>query len=74
MSEYPSTGLMNILLAHGQALYNAGSAAVSSQWSLYSPTVQAFTALTWIAVDNAWDTQRSRGLERTVKTVAALAI
>lgn len=38
---------------------------LGAQWSLYSRTVQAFAAITNVRVDNAWDTQRSRGLPAT---------
>jgi hypothetical protein len=40
-------------------------ATLGAQWSLYSRTVQAFAAITNIWVDNAWDTQRSRGIPAT---------
>lgn len=63
-AEFAPLGLRSDMLAFGQALFRAGGSAV---WSLYSPTVAAFSAITNLWVDNAWDTVRSRGLPATVR-------
>jgi hypothetical protein len=58
----------------GQAVGNAAKdlglkllqiVTLGAEWSLYSRRVQAFAAITNFSVDNAWDTQRSRGLPAT---------
>jgi hypothetical protein len=43
----------------------ANIVTLGAQWSLYSRTVQGFAAITNWSVDNAWDTQRSRGIPPT---------
>jgi hypothetical protein len=61
--EYATETLLGEVLNFGSALWNANGG--SGTWSVYSPTVQAFAAITNLWCDNAWDTVRSRGLPST---------
>lgn len=44
----------------------------AGSWAVWSPTNGSAVALTDAWMDNAWDTQRSRGLIRTLKTTVPL--
>ncbi len=61
--EYVSQQVGDAANQLGLAL--ASIVTLGAQWSLYSRTVQGFAAITNWSVDNAWDTQRSRGLPAT---------
>lgn len=66
----PAAGFITATLALGQALAVAGGA--ENAWMIYSPTDSTSVAIQAISVDNAWDTQRRRGLaptDRIVQTV-----
>lgn len=62
-APYIDLAVGNAANALGLALANI--VTLGAQWSLYSRTVQGFAAITNWTVDNAWDTQRSRGLPAT---------
>ncbi len=62
-NEYIPNNLGQVALGLGGRLLNI--ITLGAQWSLYSRTVQGFAAITNVSVDNAWDTQRSRGLPAT---------
>ncbi len=61
-------GLRNDILTFGQALASAGSAG-NATWKLYSRADNGYFKIESIWVDNAWDTQRRRGLKATVRQV-----
>jgi hypothetical protein len=61
--EYVNQGIANSAKRIGLGLLSI--VTVGAQWSLYSRTVGGFAAITNFHVDNAWDTQRSRGLPAT---------
>ncbi len=65
-SEDVFAGLRNDILTFGQALASAGSAG-NTTWLLYSRTDNVYVKIESIWVDNAWDTQRRRGLKPTVR-------
>lgn len=73
----PWTDLVTAAAAVGTTLLAAGDASSGAwTWCIYSPTTETQTASLassfipivggW--VDNAWDTQRRRGLEPTTRT------
>lgn len=64
----PGATLIDATLALGQALYDVGPANEGS-WQIYSTTDAVATDIASISVDNAWDTQRRRGLVPTARTV-----
>ena len=64
----PGSGLITSTLALGQALAVVGSGA-GSTWMMYSQSDSLAVAIASISVDNAWDTQRRRGLAPTERTV-----
>lgn len=66
MAERPSTALANAILAIGSGINDLGGLDVN--WVQYSPTDNASRTVTNMYVDNAWDTQRSRGSVATGRT------
>jgi hypothetical protein len=62
-NEYVPLAIGNQAKALGLALLSI--VTLGAEWSLYSRTIQAFAGITNFSVDNAWDTQRSRGLPPT---------
>jgi hypothetical protein len=61
--EYVNQGIANSAKRIGLGLISIQT--LGAAWSLYSRTVQGFAEITNFSVDNAWDTQRSRGLPAT---------
>jgi hypothetical protein len=61
--EYVSQDTGNAAKGLAQRLLSI--VTLGAEWSLYSRTVQGFAGITNFSVDNAWDTQRSRGLPPT---------
>jgi hypothetical protein len=61
--EYVNQGIANSAKRIGLGLLSI--VTLGAQWSLYSRTVGGFAEITNFHVDNAWDTQRSRGLPAT---------
>lgn len=61
--EYVNQGIANSAKRIGLGLMSIQT--LGAAWSLYSRRVQAFAEITNFSVDNAWDTQRSRGLPAT---------
>lgn len=64
--QRPSAFARNRVIAFGQALASAGNATFST-WKMYSPTSGQRIDITDIWVDDAWDTQRRRGLKPTLQ-------
>jgi hypothetical protein len=67
----PSLAVITKVMALGQALAVVGS-GVGASWMIYSPTDGTSAEIQSISVDNAWDTQRRRGLSPTERTVATV--
>ena len=65
--DRPASTLRNLVLAFGQSLASIGTAS-STTWKLYSRTDQATFKIESIWCDDAWDTQRRRGLAPTLRT------
>lgn len=63
----PGAPLIADLLELGEAFAAVGGA--DAAWHLWSPTDGVSAPIESISVDNAWDTQRRRGLEPTARTV-----
>lgn len=63
----PTTGFTDTLRDAGQALLNASIAAGDYAWSVWSTVDGEMHAVDNGWVDNAWDTQRRRGLEPTAR-------
>jgi hypothetical protein len=61
--EYVNQGIANSAKRIGQGLMSI--LTLGAVWSLYSRSVGGFAEITNFHVDNAWDTQRSRGLPAT---------
>jgi len=67
-----STAITNALDA-AEAFYDAVDVISSAQtWAVWSPTNGSATPVTNAWMDNAFDTQRSRGVEVTTKTTRVL--
>lgn len=66
-SGVPSGTLMDSIVTAGQALKQASDAAISWDWVVYSATDGAHHEPAHIWCDNAWDTQRRRGLRATAR-------
>jgi hypothetical protein len=64
----PGLTLRQNLLAFGQALAAVGTAS-NTTWVMYSRTDLVTAKIESIWVDDAWDTQRRRGLAPTVRDV-----
>lgn len=67
----PLPNLITATLDLGEALAAVGSAQ-GSTWMIYSPTDGTSAAIATISVDNAWDTQRRRGLSPTERAVRSI--
>ncbi len=65
----PSATQQTALLDLASDLAALGGADVA--WVIYSPTDNQYRGVTNAWVDNAWDTQRSRGLAPTSRQVRA---
>ncbi len=69
MAGRPSLTQQNRLIAIGNGLAALGGVDVA--WVIYSPTDNTYRAVTNTWVDNAWDTQRSRGIAPTGRVTAS---
>lgn len=69
--ERPATALITATIALGNALAAVGS-GVGANWMIYSPSDATSAEIQTISVDNAWDTQRRRGLSPTERTTASV--
>jgi hypothetical protein len=67
----PTTPLVPATLTLGQALYSVGG--TEAMWMLWSPTDAIAAPIEVVSVDNAWDTQRRRGLSPTSRSVLNVA-
>lgn len=65
----PSSTLTGTMAAAGRDLIQASNASVSWEWQQYSQTTELGNIVIGGWVDNAWDTQRRRGLASTTRTV-----
>jgi hypothetical protein len=63
----PASALRNLVLAFGQSLASVGFGA-NTTWKLYSRSDVATFKIESIWCDDAWDTQRRRGLAPTLRT------
>lgn len=63
----PAAAFRTALKNAGQTLLNASVAATEWNWIVYSPTAGIGNVVVGGWVDDAWDVQRRRGVERTVK-------
>ncbi len=69
MAGRPTDAQMASLLGIASDLAALGGVDVA--WVIHSPTDNAFRGVTNAWVDNAWDTQRSRGLDPTARQTRA---
>lgn len=67
-ADRPGAALLNDILVFGQSLASIGTAG-NTTWKLYSRTDAVTAKIESIWVDDAWDTQRRRGLAPTARTV-----
>lgn len=65
----PVSGIITTLACAGRDLIQASNASVSWEWQQYSRTNAAGNIVTGGWVDNAWDTQRRRGLAPSARTL-----
>lgn len=72
----PGAAIITSLVRNAQDLLLASNASINWKWVVYSPTraasssvADAFAEVTNGWVDNAWDTQRRRGLAPTTRNV-----
>lgn len=65
----PSSTLIGDTITLGQAIRAAGLLGSGLGWQIYSPTDAVSSLIETISVDDAWDTQRRRGLAPTARTV-----
>lgn len=63
----PVTSLMTAML-NGAELMKDELEAAGHSWCVWSRKDATFRAITHVQVDNAWDTQRRRGVDPTVRT------
>nr|CRY97358.1 hypothetical protein [uncultured prokaryote] len=69
-SGRPSSGLITNMIGAAQQLYDdIGTVTSAGSWAVWSPTDGLAVPITNGWVDNAFDTQRSRGLARTSRTL-----
>jgi hypothetical protein len=64
----PTATQMGKLITLGNGIANLGG--INVKWVVYSPTAGSTKGVTNTWVDNAWDTQRSRGLAPTARQTA----
>lgn len=64
----PSAGLISLLATAGDTLLAASDAQLHWNWAVWSTVNAEMTVVTDGWVDNAWDTQRRRGLEYTSRS------
>jgi hypothetical protein len=63
-----SSSFITTLINAGKDLKAASNASITWDWQIYSPTDDRSHDIHKIWVDNAWDTQRRRGLKATTRT------
>jgi hypothetical protein len=63
----PSSAFMTDVLNAGKRLHDAAAAAVYWSWKVYSPTNNEIYDVDHLWVDDAWDTQRRRGMQPTAR-------
>lgn len=71
----PSSTFRNAATAAAAALattIHTGDGGVNSRWCVYSKKHTASTPIVEVSMDDAWDTQRSRGTRPTFKTAVAV--
>lgn len=61
--QRPDAAMCYAMVNSAQALRDAIFDAGGGAWSLYSPTTDLALAITRVWVDDAWDTQRRRGID-----------
>lgn len=61
----PTTALIDNLRRAAKDLLNAADASINWEWAVYSPTNDETYNIANGWVDNAWDSQRRRGLKAT---------
>lgn len=64
----PTTAMCNDIMLAGSRLHSASDASATWDWCVYSATDDDWYEIEHIWVDNAWDTQRRRGLSPTSRT------
>lgn len=67
----PATSLQNSLIAAGREMILASNASLTWDWVGYSPTDAQYWVIDNGWVDNAWDSQRRRGLSGSSRVVFA---
>lgn len=65
----PSPGLKDSIARAAKELLDAAQASVVWSWAVYSPTNDAYYNVNNGWIDDAWDTQRRRGLAPTSRVV-----
>lgn len=70
--DRPGTTIQADTIALGQLLAQPVPASTAYQWMLWSTTDQVGALIRSISFDNAWDTQRRRGLSPTTRQVVSL--
>jgi hypothetical protein len=66
-SGRPNDSLVEAVLFSGKALLIAQDQSITWGWHVYSPTQNAHYPVASGWVDNAWDSQRRRGVEATLR-------
>jgi hypothetical protein len=64
----PTAGIMNVLATGAAAMLLESNNNGVWTWAVYSTVNQTAVNVTNGWIDNSWDTQRRRGLERTART------
>lgn len=73
-SGRPAAALLTAMLNAGEALYDTWSGLNSfGNWAVWSPTNATAVEIDELYVDDAFDTQRSRGLARTAVTTRVVS-
>lgn len=65
----PGSVLINSIAYAGKGLKNAADASVEWEWVVWSPTSDSYALVHRGWIDNAWDTQRRRGIDASSRTV-----
>lgn len=68
VSGRPTAALRNTISTRALALKDAVELLTDGAWLVWSPTNQTGSTVAGGWIDDAWDTQRRRGLQRTSKT------
>jgi hypothetical protein len=62
---HPLDSLLTSVVTQGEKLKQAADASISWEWVVFSPTDDDFHPVDRLWCDDAWDTQRRRGLRET---------